>query len=199
MTYGTDQPRGLVPVMYKTGAPYTGMVREYPIADAYATAIYTGDPVISLADGTIGIGVAGSVCRGVFMGVKYQGTDGIWYHRPYWPASTDTMGTSTARALIADDPNLVFSIQETNASGDAGTALALADRGLNANFVIAAGSTTTGITGSSLNNASELTTSTLNLKIMDLDPYPGNVVGSFANWLVCWNTHELMGVGTTGV
>ena len=99
---------------------------------------------------------------------------------------------------MLDDPNLVFSIQETNGSGAAGTPLALADRGLNANFLYTAGNTATGQSAVSLNNATEADTSSLNLKIIDLDPTPGNALGSFANWLVTVNNHLYKG-GVTGI
>ena len=42
----------------------------------------------TLADGTIGIGVAGSAIRGVFNGCKYTDSTGDYQFRPYWPAST---------------------------------------------------------------------------------------------------------------
>jgi hypothetical protein len=76
--------------------------------------------------------------------------------------------------------------------------LALADRGLNANFLYTAGSTATGQSAVSLNNATEADTATLNLKILQLDPTPGNAVGNFANWLVVLNNH-LYRTGVTGV
>ena len=198
MSYGVNAPQGLRPVRYLNGAPWVGTLNAYPIASGYNTAIYTQDPVISLSDGTIGIGVAGSAYRGVFMGVKYNDSTNYPKFMPYWAASTATYGSAQATALILDDPNMVFDIQES-ASSPPGTPLALADRNLNANFAVAAGSTATGLTGTYLNNASEATTSTLNLKIIDLTPVPGNVVGNYANWLVTWNTHELKSVGTTGV
>ena len=99
---------------------------------------------------------------------------------------------------MIDDPNTVFTIQETNASGAAGTPLALADRGLNANFLYTAGTAATGQSAVSLDNSTEATTSTLNLKILQLDPTPGNVIGNFANWLVIMNNQLYRG-GVTGV
>jgi hypothetical protein len=41
-------------------------------------------------------------------------------------------------------------------------------------------------------------TSTLNCKILQLDPTPGNAVGAFANWHVVLNNHFYRG-GTTGI
>ena len=80
----------------------------------------------------------------------------------------------------------------------AGTPLALADRGLNINFLYTAGSTSTGSSAVSISNATEATTSTLNCKILQLDPTPGNAVGAFANWLVVLNNHLYRG-GVTGI
>ena len=51
-----------------TGAPSNFQMIYKQIAYDNNTPIYTGDPVVSLSDGTIGIGVAGAACRGVFMG-----------------------------------------------------------------------------------------------------------------------------------
>lgn len=199
MSYGTNRGNGCKPIRYLNGSPWNGAQNGYPIASAYATAVYQYDPVISLADGTIGIGVAGSPVRGVFTGVQFTDTTGTLQNLPYWPAAQATFSSANATAFIEDDPNLVMTMQETNGSGAAGTALALADVGLNINFYVQAGAAPSYISGTTINNASEATDATLNLKIMGLDPYPGNVVGSYANWLVTWNTHELKSVGTTGV
>ena len=197
MTYGVDAPKGF---QWKHNRDNTPMVlNSYPIASAYATAIGRGDPVTQLNDGTIGRGVAGSAIIGVLVGVKYTLPTGEVVNAPNWTASTTLKTGTQAEAQVIDNPTAVFSIQETDASGDAGTALALADRNLNTNFVIGApdslGNSTT-----SLSNAAEHTTATLNCKILDLDPTPGNVVGSFANWLVMINNHQLKGgTGTAGV
>lgn len=201
MSYGTNAGNGCKPLRYLNGTPWNGAQNSYPIASAYGTAVYTYDPVISLADGTIGIGVAGSPVRGVFIGVQFTDTTGTLQNLPYWPASQATFGSANATAFVEDDPNLVMTMQETNGSGAAGTPLALADVGLNINFYVQAAPNPSfnGISGTTINNATEADTSTLNLKIMGLDPQPGNVVGNYANWLVTWNTHELKSVGTTGV
>lgn len=198
MAYNTDAPNGLVPVRMLNGAAWTGALNKYDITSTYATAIYTGDPVTLANDGTLVIGSAGAACVGVFMGCKYIDSSGVMQHKPYWPGNPGVQTGSTPYALVADDPNIVFSIQETDGSGDAGTPLALADRGLNANFLYTAGSTATGQSGVSLDNSTENTTLTLNCKIIDLDPTPGNAVGSFANWLVTLNNHRYR-TGVVGV
>jgi len=198
MAYNTNAPRGLKPVRYMDGSPYTGKTNVYNIASTYNTAIGENDPVAVLSDGTIGIGVAGSQCRGVLRGVEYTNTSGAFIQSNNWVASTAAKTGTTIKAFVADDPTLLFDVQETNGSSAAGTALALADRNLNINFVIGAPGTD-GVSTTSINNTTENTTATLNLKIVNLSDYPGNAVGSYANWLCTWNTHDLKSVGTLGV
>lgn len=199
MTYNSNAPLGFIPSQHVDGSPWNGALRSYPIASAYGTAMYTGDPVAMQADGTIGIGVAGAPIRGVFMGCFYTTAAGIYTPAQYWPASTVVKTGTTAYALVVDDPSVVFDIQETDGSSGAGTPLALADRGLNINFAVGTGSAASGRSGASINNTTEATTVNLNCKIIDLAPRPGNVVGNYANWLVVINNHDLKGgYGTSG-
>lgn len=195
--YNTNASLGLKPVRYQTGAAYTGKANRYRIASAYATAIGQWDPVVTLSDGTIGIGVAGSACLGVLEYVEYFTTAGAYIKAPNWTASTTAKSGTTVYAFVHDDPSIVFDVQETDGSSGAGTPLALADCGLNINFVIGAPNAL-GQSTTSLNNATEQTTSTLNLKLLALSDYPGNAVGNYANWFVTWNNHQLRSVGTTG-
>jgi len=197
MAYGTNAPNGLRPVKKLDGSAWTGQTTSYPVASGYGTSLFKGDPVTVLPDGTLGIGVAGSSVVGVFFGIQYTDAAGNIVNSPNWVASSTTRGSVTATAFVVDDPNVVFTIQESNGSGAAGTPLALTDVGLNANFAVGTGSTATGNSGATLNNTTEADTSTLNLKILSLDPYPGNVIGNFANWLVVINNHRYRG-GVTG-
>jgi hypothetical protein len=198
MSYGTNAPNGFQPVKKLDGSAWTGATNPYQITSTYATALFRGDPVTILADGTLGVGVAGAACVGVFWGVKWTDSTGRVRFENYWPGNPGVLTGSTVEALVIDDPNTVFSVQETSGTGTAGTPLALADRGLNINFLYTAGSTATGSSAVSINNASEADTSTLNCKILQLDPTPGNAVGAFANWLVVLNNHLYKG-GVTGI
>lgn len=198
MSYGTNAPNGFQPVKKLDGSAWTGATNPYQIASTYATALFRGDPVTTLADGTLGVGVAGATCVGVFWGVKYTDSTGVVKFMNYWPGNPGVLTGSVVEALVIDDPNTVFSVQETSGTGTAGTPLALADRGLNINFLYTAGSTSTGSSAVSINNATEADTNTLNCKILQLDPTPGNAVGAFANWLVTLNNHFYRG-GTTGI
>lgn len=180
-----DSPFGLKPVRYLSGAPYNGAVNYYSTVTGDATAIYIGDPVItsgtaSTIDGMIYQDVdqaaTGDVITGVVVGVV-----------PVTRESTIYREASTQRILmVADDPGLVFEIQEVSG----GTALAANDIGLNANFVVAAGSATTGLSGVELNNATEATTNTLDVQIVGFVNRPDNAVGEHAKWLVRINRHQ---------
>lgn len=198
MSYGTNAPKGLEPVRMADGSAWTGAMNSYQIATTYASTIFTGDPVTVANTGFIERGAAGSAIVGVFMGVKWIDATGRARFESYWPGNPGVLTGSTVEALVIDDPNVVFTIQETNNLGAAGTPLALADRGLNANFLYTAGNTATGQSAVSLDNSTEATTATLNLKILQLDPTPGNAVGNFANWLVMINNHLYKG-GVTGI
>lgn len=80
------------------------------------------------------------------------------------PAST------TRIAIVADDPNQVF-------EGVCATALTAADASKNANVTIGSVNTTTRIDSSSI-NATTGTTSTFQLKLQGLAPFPGNEYGA---------------------
>lgn len=180
-----DAPFGLRPVRYISGAPYNGAVNVYSTAAGDSTAIFIGDPVI--ASGTsqtingsvfkdVDQAATGDVITGVVVGVLASTRDSLTYR-----------AASTVRLLlVADDPNLLFEIQEVSG----GTALTANDAGLNANFVVGSGNTSTGFSGVELNNATEATTNTLDLHIIGLADRPDNAIGEHAKWLVRINRHQ---------
>ena len=180
-----DVPRGLVPVRYLSGAPYNGAVNHYSTATGDNVAIFIGDPVIlsgtsSTINGQVYADVDQAATTDVMVGVVV----GVM------PATSDSLmhrAASTARILlVADDPNLLFEIQEVSG----GTPLAIADIGLNAAFVVGTGNATTGLSGVELNNSGEGTGNTLDLKIVGFQNRPDNEVGEHAKWLVRINRHQ---------
>lgn len=197
----TNAPFGLRPVRYLNGAPWNGQVQRYLIPSTDGTAYFIGDPVTLAGDAgasgsyvngiptggmpTVSIGLAGATCVGVIVGFELN------------PAGLDAIhrAASIARvALVADDPNTIFHIQEVNS----GTAFTSAEVGLNANFVSASGSTVTGYSAYTLDNSTELTTSTLNCKILRLAQFETNDYGVAAIWEVTLNNHAFR-AGITGV
>lgn len=180
-----DSPFGFRPAGNLHGAPYSGSVRVFSTASGNGTAIFVGDPVIlsgtsSTVNGVVYTDVAqaatGNVIAGVVVGVIPVTADSLIYR-----------AASTTRLLMVEtDPSAVFEIQEVSG----GTPLAAADIGLNANFVVAAGSTVTGLSGVELNNATEAGTNTLDVHIVGMTPREDNAVGEHAKWLVRINRSQ---------
>jgi len=180
----TDTHFGLRPVRDLNGAPYNGAVETYSTATGDATAIFIGDPVIlsgtsQTIDGVIYRDVdqaaTGDVIVGVVVGFGAATRDSLTYR-----------AASTQRLVRVAPPNLVYEIQEVSG----GTPLAAADIGLNANFVVGSGSTVTGYSGVELNNATEATTNTLDLQIVDFVNRADNEIGEHAKWLVRINRSQ---------
>lgn len=202
MAYGTNAPFGLRPIMHLDGSPWNGGLQNLSISSGYATTLGYGDPVTQLSDGTIGRAVSAGPLLGVFMGCQYYDTQRNLINSKYWPASTTVATGTIPVAYVVTDPTVVYTVQETNGSQAAGTALTLQDVFLNARLLITAASTTTGggISLVSLDNSTLSTTATWTVKVIGLDPRVGNAVGNFANWLVVANNHVLKGgTGTVGV
>jgi hypothetical protein len=154
----------------------------YYVPASDGTALYIGDPVVKNgsadAAGVPGVVLAsaGGAITGVVQGFMPNGTTDMAGYRA---AST------AAYVLVADDPDLIFEVQEDSVGG----ALAAADIGLNADFITAAGSTYTKRSGAMLDTSTRATTATLPLKIVGLRQIPGNDFGNNAKVLVRINKH----------
>lgn len=180
-----DTPFGLKPVQHRNGAPYNGSFRLYSVASGDGTAILIGDPVTlagtsQTINGRIYSDVVrsatGDVFTGVVVGVQPVTQDSLRYR-----------AAQTQRILmVADDPDLLFEIQEVSG----GTALTANDAGLNADIVVAAGSTVTGLSGVELDNSTEFTTNTLDLHIVGPVMREDNAIGEHCKWLVTFNRHQ---------
>lgn len=180
-----DTPFGLKPVSMLDGSPYSASVRVFSTASGDGTAIFIGDPVklsgtSSTVNGRVYTDVdqaaTGDVIAGVVVGVMQDTRDSLIYRA----------GSTTRLLLVETGRDVLFEIQEVSG----GTPLAAADIGLNANFVVGSGSTTTGLSGVELNNSGEATTNTLDLQIIDLVPRADNEVGEHAKWLVRINRSQ---------
>lgn len=180
-----DTPAGATPVAHRNGAAYNGAFRVYSVAAGDGTALLTGDFVKLAGTGQTINGrvlqdvvraATGDVIVGVVVGVKPDSQDSLRYR-----------AASTLREVyVADNPDLIFEIQE----GSSGTALTANDIGLNVDFVVAAGSTVTGLSGTQINNATEATTNTLDLHLVQPVPREDNAIGYSCKWLVTINRHQ---------
>lgn len=184
-------PFGLRPVNDMGAGVYSGAIQQFSVPTSDGTAIYVGDPVkivgtSQFINGQVFSDIAqaatGNVIVGVVVGFLADTRDSLIYRA----ASTQRI------ALVCADPNALFEIQQVTG----GTPLTANDVGLNANFVVAAGSTVTGQSGVTLDNTTEATTNTLDLKIVGMvnraDNDPGTAVGTGADasrFLVRINRH----------
>ena len=188
-----DTPLGLVPIRHSNGAPYNGAFSEYYVPSTYATALGVGDPVIITgtsnttaykgnAPGTLPeinkAGAAGGTyISGVIVGFNLLPDD---LTKTYNAASTERI------VYVADDPDLVFEIQEDSDAG----ALAATDVGLNADMIFTHSvSTTSGKSGVELDSSTAADTNTLKLKIRRLINRVDNEIGDHAKWEVTINLH----------
>jgi hypothetical protein len=200
-----DRPGGLTPVQNVHGGPWNGATNMYLVDSGDGTATFIGDLVkLAGSSGTAGQFVNGIDVEGMpTIAQSAAGDTHVGVVVGFLP-SFDSLTTrhrvaSTSRiALVADDPDTVFEIQEVSG----GTALTAAAVGLNANVVVGSGSATTGLSAAELNNATEATTADLDLKILRMAPKPDNAIGEHCKWLVLINTHSYAGrseLGTAGL
>lgn len=197
-----NKPSGLVPVSYLNGAPWTGGGRVYCIPDTDDTnAFAIGDPV-DIAGGadsngvpTITLATAGT--GNPVLGCIVSGAGALSYGSSYGvPAESPIVIPATkARnyyVLVADDPNIIFEIQEEAT----GTALTAADVGLNGNLV--SGTNNGYISGWQLDRTGTAAGATIQLRLLGLNQKQNNAFGDYAKWLVFINNHRYR-VGQVGI
>lgn len=195
-----NSPFGLRATRNAFSAPYSGGVNLYAILAADTNAFAIGDPVVSSASGAsvegipaITLAAATGALRGVVVGL-FDTKPGV--------TRADDGGNSTIRpagaktkdwyALVVDDPNTVFEVQEVGT----GTPLTASEIGNNTNLVV--GTNNGYISGWMMDNATEGVGATLQVRILGLVQRPDNTIGQYAKYYVKINNHELS-AGTAGV
>lgn len=187
-----NKPYGLRP---QGNLSATGAQKQYGylIADNQSGAIYQGD-LVTLSGGYIVKfdATLHTAAVGVFNGCNYiDPTSGKPTWSNFYPGSVNiTTGQITASVL--DDPNQLFSIQ-------ADEDIVQADFGKNAAIAYAAGSTTSGVSGTQLDSSSIANTNAagLVLKLVGLNTLPTNSLGTnYTQVIVKINMHLY---GSTGV
>lgn len=199
-----NAPRGIIPYAYRSGAPYNGAVRTYYVPVGNSTALFIGDPVILITnsgDGngvqTVEIATAGSTNTGIGVAVlgSFAGISNnagqttiplLQSQSVFLPAG------QAAYVYVADDPTLLYWVQEDSVGG----ALASGAAGRNAPLVAGAGSTSTGYSGWQL-QSSNLNTTALQMRIIQLLQEADNAIGVNAKWLTYINNHPF--TQTTGI
>lgn len=192
--------QGLVPVRYKSGAPYNGAANVYSVASGESNNIFVGDPVIISgtgdANGVPGVARAGAGDRitGVVVGFAPVPTadagDVTALNRGYRAAS------EADYLLVADDPSLLFEATEDGTGGF----LATTSIGLNVDLAVGTGSTVTKKSGYVL-DSSTAATGAAGVRIVGLAPKVNNTIGTTSTvWQVSIiEATETPAAGTTGV
>ena len=196
----SDTPWGLRPIHFDEAQD----CHYYPITDNYGTALFINDPVVRVAAGTIERGAAGGALLGSIVALFVQDPANQFFPNnltpvQYMPAS-EPSGTQYW-ALVCDNPNVYYAIQEDGDTDD----LAQADIGLNVDLIFTcAGNTTTGISGAEINSDSESANADTQLKLMWLfdyiEPASGvrTALGDYCKWVVRINEHQL-GPNSVGI
>jgi hypothetical protein len=186
----TSRVNGFRPVRYANGAPWNGAFRIYAIPAAEGTATFVGDPVKLYTGDTTDVvnfptcvqAAAGDALVGVVVGFlpDYSNLNAVGYR----------LASTLRYAMVVDDPAVLFEIQEDGATD----ALELQDLGLNINFVVAAGSTSTGQSGVTLDSDSHGAGATLPLRLIEGSKRVDNEIGvdgtAYAKWVVRINNHQ---------
>lgn len=133
-------PYGAVPIRHKNGSPYNGETNRYYIPSTDNVAVFVGD-FVELAGGldtteqfaTVKQAAATNQLLGVVVSVEPDRNDLSKTHR---------VASTNRYVNVADDPDLIFKIQEDGASG-AMTASEISLR-QNGDIVVGTGSSVTG-------------------------------------------------------
>lgn len=188
-----DRPGGLSPVAYLNGAKYTGGGRVYCILATNNDVLAVGDPVVlggdasTLGVANVALATAGTtnLVTGAIIGISGSKYGGMYAN----PSNLDTTIIPATKTrdyyiLVADDPNIVFEIQEVSG----GTALTSAAVSLNASLI--SGTNNGYFSGWELDNGTEANTAALQLKLLGLVQRSDNAFGEHAKWLVLINNHS---------
>lgn len=189
----TDSPRGLSPVRHQSGAPFSASVNKYYVPAGDATAIYIGG-LVKLAGSADADGIA-SVTGNVATGDKVLGV--VISVEPSKAISESTLhkpGSTMAYVHVADDPDLMFEVQEDSVGG----ALAATSVGQVADLIgFTAGDTASGRSAIEIDSstATSIGDGTADVVIMGL-VQDGGEIGANAMWLVRLNNHAFANGGT---
>ena len=155
-----DNPHGFPSAGSLDGRP--GYFRNYDHIATDAVAIGFNDLVERTAAGT---DVVQASAGGPFLGISLAN------------GTASTLYTVPVEILTA----------ATIVEGQTDLSLVTADTGLNADVLVAARNATTGISNMEINSATEATTSTLDLRLLRLNPAVGNASGTNSSWFCIVN------------
>jgi len=191
------------------GGSMTAQAETCFVPASDATVIMVGDAVQLLGDARNPTGVptvtrqatATGVPYGIVIGIGFEGMGDVQNVPPVNDLNTPVYrrANTDRYLLVITDPNAVFEVQLAGAGPAAATATA--NVGLNGQFLLTAGNTSSGASGMQLDSAGLATTATLPLKIVGFPYRPDNVPGdAFFSYYVKLNGSTLSnGTGQVGV
>lgn len=190
-------------------APWAGLIETFFVPASDATVIMVGDAVALLGDARAATGAptvtrlasATGIPVGIVVGISFTGQGDLTNIPPVNDLNTPIYRrTLTDRYLtVCVDPSVVYEVQYAGTSVAAATITA--NVGLNGQFLLTAGNTSTGASGMQLDSAGLATTATLPLKIVGFPNRPDNIPGDtfFSYWVKLNATNFSQGTGSAGV
>jgi len=201
-----NAPGGLSPVQYRSANSWNGSLRLYYIPSTDTNAYAIGDPVKSLTGAASANGIpsvtlatagAGNAIRGVIMSAGTGlGSNsaalvaGTGFYDPNALGSVIIPATKTQGYFVGvlDDPDCLYEVQSFSGTGS--TPFTSVDIGKNVN--LKAGANNGYVSGWVIDDtAVSATTSTYQLKLIQLVQRKDNAFGAYARYLVQINQHEL--------
>lgn len=169
-----------------------------PVASGYSTALYDGDPVKKLSDGTIAAAAPGDTMYGVFAGAERYYDGSVIRRGGSLPAST-TYGSLLERQSLARVIPFAGQIFELDANdGTTATTQSAHQALIGENCEWATGTNVNDQSGAVLNISTHATTNTLSLRLYNLATYPDQDFASAGvKYLVYCNLVQDGGPGTT--
>ena len=188
-----NAPFGFSPIIYGTSGVNNQQQRVYYIPSTDTSAYYIGDVVKTVsgsdAAGTPAVAkcATGNTPRGVMSSIlinnpnlpSIQGTN-----LDLTVTSIPASKSADYYVLVNDDPDQVYVIQ-----GDS-TTFVTTDMNKNASYTVAAPSQANQLSATVLTGTT--TSSTAVLKIVGIEPIPGNALGPYVRFLVMFNNSEML-------
>lgn len=183
---------GLRPAYHLTGGVIR--IRAYPIASGYSDDLLVGDPLQILTDGTVALAAPSSSTQniGVFSGVQYKAPDGSIVYSKVWP---DDQVATEIKALVYDDPNIVYTVE----ADQDGAALTQAAVGANIDLTAAAGNIPNGLSGWYLDSSGSPGPTAAQVRILGSAEPDGNWTGVGVPMDVYVKFNEHAWLTTTGI
>ena len=172
MAYPTvSAPYGFDPINRVDGMPYAGATRQYVIDPA--ANIFHGDLVV-FANGAIQpfAGTDAGYPLGVFMGAQYQNSMGQTVEGQFYPA-----GAANGIAYVVVDDQAAYKVAVTDSGSNVVDTTLYSAIGSNMEVVLGTGNTTNGNSGMSVLAGSEVVTSTVPVRVVDVVPATATSTG----------------------